>query len=152
MPAVDTDRIEKEVLLNAPRSKVWKALTESTQFQAWLGCRLDGPFVEGKTVRGNVTHKGYEHFKIELKIEKIVPETYFAYGWHPYPSDPKVDYSTEPMTLVEFRLHDAPGGIRLVVVESGFEKIPAERRAEAFRMNDGGWAGQMKNIAAYVTR
>jgi hypothetical protein len=35
-------------------------------------------------------------------------------------------------------------------VESGFDKRPIARRAEAFRMNEGGWAEQIKNIERYV--
>lgn len=152
MTAVMTDKIQKEIVLNASRTKVWRALTDVKQFTEWFGCRLDGDFQEGRTLRGNVAAKGYEHFKLEVKVEKIQPETYFAYRWHPYPSDPTRDYSDEPMTLVEFRLHEVKEGVRLVVVESGFEGVAAERRAEAFKMNEGGWAGQLKNIAKYVAR
>jgi uncharacterized protein YndB with AHSA1/START domain len=78
------------------------------------------------------------------------PERLFSFNWHPYAKNPNVDYSSEPPTLVEFTLEKAAGGTRLRVVESGFDKIPASRRAEAFRMNDGGWSAQMQNIADYV--
>jgi uncharacterized protein YndB with AHSA1/START domain len=62
-----------------------------------------------------------------------------------------VDYSAEPTTLVEFTLQDAEGGTALTIVESGFDRIPLARRAEAFRMNDQGWAGQMKNLERHVS-
>jgi len=147
-----TDRIEKQVTLHATRSRVWRALTNPQEFGAWFGMKLqDTAFAEGATVRGNVTSKGYEHVMLELLIERIQPERFFSYRWHPYAIDPKADYSNEPTTLVEFRLEEIDGETRLTIVESGFDKLPASRRAEAFRMNDAGWTSQAKNIERYVT-
>jgi len=146
-----TDRIEKRVTLRAPRSLVWLALTRAEEFGAWFGAKLQGTFAEGASVRGNITIKGYEHVMLEMLVERIQPERYFSYRWHPYAVDPKVDYSPEPTTLVEFRLDEAEGGTQLTIVESGFDRLPASRRAEAFRMNEGGWNGQIKNIERYVT-
>lgn len=148
-----TDRIEKHVVLRAPRARVWRAISDSKEFGTWFRMHLDGAFVAGKTVRAQVTIPGYEHLKVEMLVERIEPERYFSYRWHPYPNDPTVDYSAELMTLVEFTLEDAEGGkgTALTIVESGFDRIPLARRAEAFRMNDAGWAGQIKNLAAYVT-
>jgi len=146
-----TDRIEKKIVLKASRSRVWRALTDSKQFGEWFLVALEGEFVAGQRVTGRITHKGYEHLRFEVLVEKIEPETLFSMRWHPYAIDPAVDYSSEPMTLVEFRLKEIPEGIELSVVESGFDRIPAERRAEAFRMNEGGWSQQVKNIERYVT-
>jgi uncharacterized protein YndB with AHSA1/START domain len=75
----------------------------------------------------------------------------FSYRWHPYAVEPGVDYAHEPTTLVEFHLAEVAGGTYLMVVESGFDGIPLPRRAEAFRMNDQGWTGQLANIARYVS-
>lgn len=148
-----TDRIEKRVVLRAPRARVWRAISDAKEFGTWFRMNLDGAFVAGRTVRAKVTIPGYEHLKVEMQVERIEPERYFSYRWHPYPNDPAVDYSAEPTTLVEFTLEDAKGGggTALTIVESGFDRIPLARRAEAFRMNDAGWAGQIKNLAAYVT-
>ena len=147
-----TDRIEKEILLRAPRSRVWRAITTPEEFGAWFRVKLDGAFAEGATVRGKITHPGYEHLTMEMVVERMEPERLFAYRWHPGATDAKVDYSSEPMTLVEFRLEEADGGTLLKIVESGFDRIPAVRRAEAFRMNDGGWTEQTKNIERHVTK
>jgi uncharacterized protein YndB with AHSA1/START domain len=152
MLMTDTDRIEKKVALRAPLARVWRALSNSKEFSEWFGVKLDGAFVEGATIRGKITNPGYEHMTMDLMIERIEPETYFAYRWHPYAIDPKVDYSQEPTTLVEFRLEETDDGTSLTIVESGFDRIPAARRAEAFRMNDQGWAGQAKRIERYVTK
>ena len=145
-----TDQIEKHVALRATRSRVWRALTTAEEFGAWFGVKLDGAFAEGATVRGRITIPGYEHATLEMLIERMEPERLFSYRWHPYAVDPKVDYSTEPMTLVEFRLDEAQGETRLTIIESGFDRLPASRRAEAFRMNEGGWTGQIKKIERYV--
>jgi uncharacterized protein YndB with AHSA1/START domain len=112
---------------------------------------MNGPFVPGKVARGQITYPGYEHLTMEIVVQKIEPETLFSFTWHPYGVDPKVDYSKETPTLVEFRLEETRNGTLLVVVESGFDKIPDHRRIEAFRRNDGGWTEQMKNIERYVT-
>lgn len=152
MNMTHTDRIEKKVVLRATRARVWRALTTAEEFGEWFGVKLEAPFVEGATIRGRITTPEYEHLTGEWMVERIEPERYFAYRWHPYAVDPKVDYSHEPTTLVEFRLDEADGGTALTIVESGFDRIPLSRRAEAFRMNEGGWAEQVKNIERYVTR
>lgn len=148
--AQSTDRIEKHFEVRAPRSKVWRAIADSQQFGTWFGIRVEGAFEEGKTVRGFITHKDYEHFKVSFQVVKMEAERYFAYRWHPYPSDPNYDYSKDPMTLVEFTLEETAGGTAVTIVESGFDQIPLARRAEAFRNNDGGWNGQAKNLTKYV--
>jgi uncharacterized protein YndB with AHSA1/START domain len=147
-----SDRIEKSVTLRAPRDRVWRAIADARQFGEWFRVRLDGEFAVGATVRGNITHPGYEHLTMEVVVERMEPERFFSYRWHPYAIDPKVDYSPEPMTLVEFTLEDASGGTRLTIVESGFDRIPLSRRAEAFRMNSDGWSEQLQNIERYVSR
>lgn len=146
-----TDRIEKQIDLRAARSRVWRALTSAEEFGTWFRVNLDGAFAEGATVRGRITHPGYEHLTVEILVERIEAERYFSYRWHPYPIDPAVDYSAEPTTLVEFTLQETEGGTALTIVESGFDRIPLGRRSEAFRMNDQGWTGQIKNLAQYVS-
>jgi uncharacterized protein YndB with AHSA1/START domain len=146
-----TDRIEKSIVLRASRSRVWRAITIAEEFGAWFRVNLEGEFAEGATIRGRITHPGYEHVTVEMVVERIEPERYFSYRWHPYSIDPAVDYSAEPTTLVEFHLQDTEGGTALTIVESGFDRIPLARRAEAFRMNEQGWAGQIKNLARYVS-
>ena len=117
---------------------------------AWRVSR-ESPFVAGKPTRGRITFPGYEHIVMEVTVQKMEPERLFSYTWHPYAIDPKTDYSKEPPTLVEFTLEKTPTGTRLTVTESGFDRIPGHRRAEAFRMNSGGWAQQVENIKAHVS-
>lgn len=144
------NRIEKKIELNAPVSRVWKALTDYREFGEWFRVKLDGPFVPGEASTGHITYPGYEHLKWEVVVQDMEPEQYFAFTWHPYAVDPKVDYSTETPTLVEFRLEKTASGTLLSLTESGFEDVPSERRLEAFQRNEGGWTQQMKNIQSYV--
>jgi len=146
------NRIEKRIELKAPVARVWRALTDYREFGEWFRVKLEGPFVTGQVLRGHITYPGYEHIKWEVEVQKMEPERLFSFTWHPYAVDPKIDYSKETPTLVEFRLEKNGNGTLLVLTESGFDKIPSERRLEAFRMNDGGWTEQMKNVESYVAQ
>jgi len=146
------DRIEKRIELKAPVSRVWRAITDYREFGEWFRVKLDGPFVAGAASTGHITYPGYEHLKWEAVVQKMEPERLFSFTWHPFAVDPKMDYSKEAPTLVEFRLEKTATGTLLVLTESGFDKIPAERRLEAFQRNDGGWTAQMKNIENHVAK
>jgi uncharacterized protein YndB with AHSA1/START domain len=145
-----TDRIEKELVLRAPRSRVWRALADAQQFGAWFGMNFDGAFAPGARVQGQIALPDHGNVIVEIAIERMDPESRMSYRWHPYAVESGVDYSSEPTTLVEFQLEEVAEGTRLTVVESGFDRIPIARRAEAFDMNDAGWAEQLQNIARYV--
>jgi uncharacterized protein YndB with AHSA1/START domain len=144
------ERIEKQVFLAAPVSRVWRALVDHREFGAWFQVELEGPFKPGHEVAGRVTYPGYEHLPWRALVERIEPERLFAFSWHPFALGPETDYANEPRTLVEFRLQPRDDGTLLTVTESGFEGIPAHRRAEAFRMNEQGWGQQMDNIRRYL--
>jgi uncharacterized protein YndB with AHSA1/START domain len=145
-----TDRIEKRIELKAPLARVWRALTDYREFGEWFRVKIEAPFAQGEVSRGHITYPGYEHLRWEAVVVAMEPERLFSFRWHPYAVDPKMDYSKEPETLVEFRLEKAGEGTLLTVMESGFDKIPAARRAEAFPRNESGWTEQMKNIERYV--
>jgi uncharacterized protein YndB with AHSA1/START domain len=155
------DQIEKKILLRAPRKRVWRALADSKEFGTWFGMKFDGPFTLGVVMRGVISpskvneevakaQKAYEGTAFEIIIEKMESERLFSFSWHPYALEPGVDYSAEPMTLVEFRLEEAKEGVMLTVTESGFDKIPLARRAKAFSANEGGWTIMVKVIEEYL--
>lgn len=149
--AASTDRIQRRILVKAPRSRVWRALANAEEFGEWFRVNLKGQaFVAGERAKGNILHPGYEHIVWDVLVERVEPERCLAFRWHPYAIDPKVDYSHEPTTLVLFELEDAEGGTLLTLTESGFDDIPVERRDTAFRMNGDGWSIQMQNIVAHV--
>lgn len=145
-----TDSIEKQVELKATLSRVWRALTDHREFGEWFRVKIEQPFVAGQVSRGRILTPGYEHLRFEITVVRLQPESIFGFTWHPYPADPAVDYSKETPTLVEFRLQKTAAGTLLTLTESGFDKLPAHRRDEAFRMNSGGWTEQMKNIERHV--
>lgn len=145
-----TDRIEKQILLKAPRARVWRALTDAAEFGTWFRVKLDGQFAVGQRIRGRITYPGYENMTMDVMVERMDREKLFSFRWHPGACDTKDAHATEPTTLVEFRLEDAEGGTRLTVVESGFDQLPPERRTDAFRQNEQGWTMQMENIKRHV--
>lgn len=145
-----TDRIEKQLTVDAPRARVWRALTDVRQFNAWFGSALTGVFTPGAEVSGKLTFRNYEHVTMTIWIERMEPERSFSFRWHPYAIEAGVDYSAEPTTLVTFTLEDASSGTRLTIVESGFDAIPESRRAKAFSMNSAGWDGQGKNLQKFL--
>jgi len=144
------DHIEKSIELKAPISRVWRALTDYREFGEWFQVKLEGPFIQGQIAQGYITYPGYEHVKWQVVVQKMEPERLFSFTWHPYAVDTNKDYSKETPTTVEFRLEKIPGGTLLRLTESDFDKIPSERQFDAFRMNEGGWEEQMKNIEKYV--
>lgn len=158
---MSADRIEKKILLRAPRKRVWGALTDSTEFGGWFGMRFNGPFSPGAEMRGVIVpttvdaevakhQKPYEGIAFEITIDKMEPERLFSFRWHPGAVDPELDYTKEPKTLVVFTLEDAPEGTMLTVTESGFDQIPLARRAKAFASNERGWTLCMTLIEKHL--
>jgi len=158
---MSTDRIEKKILLNAPLKRVWRALSDSTEFGAWFGVRFDGPFAPGARIRGAIApttvnaevakaQKEYEGTPFEIVIEEMDPERRFSIRWHPFAVERGVDYSSEPATLVVFTLEEAANGVMLTVTESGFDQIPLARRAKAFTANEQGWGMMVKVFGEYL--
>jgi len=157
---MNTDSIEKKILLRAPRHRVWRALSDSTEFGNWFGVKFDGP-LPGASLRGVIVpttvnaevasaQKPYEGTPFDIKIEQMDPERVFSFRWHPYAIERDVDYSAEPTTLVVFALEDVANGVMLTVTESGFDRIPLARRAKAFATNEGGWSMVVKLIEEYL--
>ena len=163
MSSTVPDRIEKQVILHASLSRVWQAITDSRQFGSWFGVTFDGPFKAGAPIVGRISpttvdpqvaamQQPYEGRPFEITIDRIEPERLFSFRWHPAAIDPAVDYSSEPATLVEFRLEPVVDGVELRVIESGFDRVPPSRRADAFKMNEGGWSAQMMLIQKYLAK
>jgi len=160
---MSTDRIEKKILLHAPLNRVWRAIADSAEFGSWFGMNFEGSFEAGATVRGTIvptmadeavaaSQKPYEGFPVELTIERIEPKRLLSFRWHPFALEPGVDYANEPTTLVVFELEETPEGVRLTVTESGFDGIPADRRAKAFDANEAGWGMVMGLIEKHLAQ
>ena len=158
---MSNDRIEKEVVLRAPLERVWRAISDADEFGRWFGVRFDGPFVAGTSVTGVITPTAVDENVARAQephagksdtwqIVAVEPKRRLAFRWHPYGVESGVDYSQEPTTLVEFTLDEMANGVRLRIVESGFDAIPAERRATAFEANSEGWAAQTELVRKYL--
>ncbi len=158
---MSTDRIEKKILLHAPLARVWRALSDSTEFGSWFGMRFNGPFAPGARMTGVImpttvnaevakAQQKYEGLPFEITIDKMEHERLFSFRWHPGAVDPAIDYSQEPTTLVAFSLEEVADGILLTVTESGFDQIPLERRAKAFAQNEQGWSMVVKLVEEYL--
>jgi len=158
---MNTDRIEKQILLKATRARVWRALSDSTEFGTWFGMKFDGPFAPGARMRGKIVpttvnvevgkaQKQYQDLPVEIQIEQMEPERLFSFRWHPHAVERGVDYSAEPATLVAFALEEVADGLMLTVTESGFDQIPLERRAKAFTANEQGWSIMIGIIGEYL--
>ncbi len=81
------DRIDKSIELDAPISRVWRALSDYNEFGEWFRVKLEGPFIPGQIARGHLTYPGYEHLNFELAVQKVEPERLFSFTWHPYAMD-----------------------------------------------------------------
>jgi len=158
-----TDRIEKKILLRAPRKRVWRALANSMEFGIWFGVKFESPFTPGAHLRGKLVgsavdaevakaQKQHEHVPFEITIDRIEPERLFSFRWHPYAIEPGVDYSHEPTTLIEFTLEEVPKGVMLTVTESGFDQIPLARRVKAFTANEQGWGKVIQLVEKYLAQ
>ena len=159
--ASSTDRIEKELVLRAPQEKVWRAISDASQFGNWFGVEFDGEFAPGTTMTGRIKpttvdtavaemQKKYAGMPFAFVVDRMEPISLFSFRWHPFAIDPNVDYSHEPMTLVTFTLEATAEGTLLRIVESGFDSVPIERRADAFEANAEGWGLQMQLIEKYL--
>jgi uncharacterized protein YndB with AHSA1/START domain len=153
-----SDRIQKTVTLRAPKGRVWRAISNPKDFGAWFGASLAGSFVPGTKVSGKITpttvdasvaaeQAPYAGMPIELLIERVEPDRLVQFRWHPYPVGPE---EAELTTQVSFQLEDDPEGVVLTITESGFERLPAPRSAEAYAGNERGWEKQTELIRKYV--
>ena len=148
---MNTDRIEKHIVLWAPRARVWRAIANADEFGTWFGATLTGVFAPGAQLTGHFTAPGSEHLTLNLMVEQVEPEHLLSYRWHPFASEAGEDYANEPTTLVEIHLAETAAGTAVMIIESGFDQLPLARRATAFQMHEGGWAEQLTNITRYVT-
>jgi uncharacterized protein YndB with AHSA1/START domain len=158
-----TDRIEKKILLRAPLTRVWRALSDSREFGTWFGVKFDAPFKPGARITGKIVgtsvdaevakaQKQYEHVPFEITVDRIEPERLFSFRWHPNATEAGVDYSKEPTTLIEFTLEEVSNGVMLTVTESGFDQIPLARRVKAFTANEQGWGMVIKLVEKYLAK
>ena len=158
---MNTDRIEKQILLKAPRERVWAAVSQAEQFGSWFGMKVDGPFVPGAQLKASIVpttvdpeiakqQEPYVGMAFDFWVVDVEPMQRISFRWHPGAVEPGIDYSKEPTTLIVFEVVEEGGGTRLTITESGFDKIPLARRVAAFASNEGGWEAQTRLIEKYL--
>jgi uncharacterized protein YndB with AHSA1/START domain len=145
-----TDRIEKQIVVHAPRDQVWRTITDPVEFGRLFSFEMNGAFVPGEPVSGTVTLPEYEGISFHLTVERMEPDRLFSWRWHPGAIERGVDFSAEPTTLVEVELQDHPEGTLVRLLESGFDGIPLARRASAFKLNGQGWSQLLEAIKQSV--
>jgi len=155
------NRIYETITLRASRGRVWFAISDAKEFGAWFGASFDGPFAPGERVTGTITpttvdpevaaqQQPYAGMAMQIWIDQIEPERLFSFRWHPFAVDEDADFDAEPKTLVTFELKDDPDGVVLTITESGFNRLPPERRVKAFTANEQGWEKQLRLLQKYV--
>ncbi|MGP1393879.1 MAG: SRPBCC family protein [Inquilinaceae bacterium] len=145
------DQIVRTIDLKAPVERVWKALTDHEEFGSWFRLSLHEPFELGEVTFGETRYPGHEGLPFWAEVVVMDEPRFFSFVWPMdesiQPDAPDLD---QKVTLVEFTLEPTASGSRLTVRESGFEKLPEERRLQAFRDNQGGWDVQTMNIKEFV--
>ena len=155
------DRIERQATLSAPVDRAWRAVGDAREFGAWFGVAFDGPFVAGQRLSGRMMpttvdpevarlQVPFAGKPFDVAVERIEAPRLLSFRWHPFAIDPALDYSQETSTLVELELTAVAGGTLLRITESGFSRIPLERRAKAFEANQVGWEHQLRLVSLYL--
>lgn len=147
------NQIQRSTFIRAPRSRVWRALTDIGEFCRWFSAETEEPaFRPGAHIKIRSTYPGpYYKMEFSVDVEEMVPEQTFSWRWHPGTRDPGEDLSGEPPTLVTFTLEDADGGTRITVTEMGFDRLFESRRARVLEQNESGWKHQMASIERYIS-
>lgn len=154
--------IVKQVVLKAPLVRVWQAIADSERFGHWFGAEVDGAFAPGARLQARIRptrvdpgiakfQAPYDGVAFVLLVERVEPMRLLSFRWHPG-VDAGPDAPDDETTLVEFTLEETDGGVRLTITESGFERVPLARRAQALRDNTGGWEAQAGLIAKYLAQ
>lgn len=146
------DRIEREILIDAPPSVVWGLLIDPQKVAQWWSNEADfdpRPGAEGRlTFTSRRTNKP---FVALIRVTQVEPERHFAFRWD-YPS------GTEPLpgnaTLVEFTLAPDGAGTRLLLVESGIDALerPEADRDAFYKSHAAGWDIHLGHLQEHAAR
>lgn len=150
MTLAELSRIDRTVDINAPRERVWRALTNDEELAAWFQVRLEGEMRTGGVVWMTSVHPQHAGQRWPVRIVELSEPIRMVWQWHPGEVDPAVDYSQQPQTTVTFTLEPTAGGTRVSVSETGFDEIALARRAKAYADNSQGWTEVTVWLKTYV--
>lgn len=139
------DRIEREIVIDAPVDVVWAIVTAPEHVGSWFSDFAEIDLRPG----GKAALTWTEHGTALGWVEEVEPPTRFAMRWaRPLGAEPR----PENTTLVEFILSEESEGTRLRVIESGFRELegPDEEKAEYAKGNEQGWEQELGELVEYV--
>ena len=144
------DRVERDVLIEAPIHVVWKVISEPEHIVGWFSdkAQLD-PRPGGDGVLTFNQMATNQPGSFQLRLEAVEPPHRLTYRWlHPVNEEPRPGNST----LVEFTLSEEGTNTRLRVVETGIQLMPwpAAEKDEFADSHDKGWARHLERLAAYA--
>jgi uncharacterized protein YndB with AHSA1/START domain len=144
---VPTDRIEREIIIDAPQDRVWAALTEPGHLSQWFGDSAEVDLAPGgKAAFGWSDYQATHHAVIEL----VEPPGFLSYRWA---RPPGAAVTPGNSTVVAFTLTEAgPGSTRLTVVETGFTSLDGgqDEQGTAVQENTEGWRTELSELKAYA--
>ncbi|MEE1787532.1 SRPBCC family protein [Streptomyces sp. SP17BM10] len=144
------DSIEREIVIAAPRERVWEILTRAEFLGAWFGS--GAPAEIDLRPGGRMVFDHGVHGMLPARIEQVERPTEFSYRWSQgAPGEEPVDGTS---TLVRFTLTTVPGGTLLRMVESGFGTLtmPVEAAAARHEQNGAGWDRKLPELALHVEK
>jgi uncharacterized protein YndB with AHSA1/START domain len=139
--------VEREILIEASRDRVWAVLTEPELVAKWFG---DGAEIDLRP-GGKASFTWSEYGTFDAIIDRVEPPSFLSYRWVNRAGSEPVEGNT---TLVEFTLTEVFAGTLLRVVETGFASLhitPAEQQ-KAVQDNTDGWAAELAELKEYAER
>ena len=139
------DRIEREIVIDAPVDIVWAVVTEPEQMRGWFSDSVELDLRPG----GEMTLAWDGHRTVKGQVERVEQPHVFAFRWVAADSTELADGN---LLLVEFTLTPEGDGTRLKVVETGFAQLAGsdDDRREHFDGHNRGWERELGHLVAYV--
>lgn len=133
------DRIEQEILINAPLAQVWALVSEPGW---WVPSTTTTPV--DRTPGHQVVRESERWGRFPIEVVRVEPPTYAAFRWAS--QAPGAEITPADSTLVEFRLTPVGDAVRVNVVESGFGALPEDVREQAWKDNTRGWQHELASL------
>ena len=133
------DEIRRQIQVQAPRERVWTALTDPAELLRWFpttACEFD-------PTPGTPARFVWDEGGDEAIVEEVEPAMRLVYRWRPLGSD-------RPYTTVTIELTDADDGTLVTLTERGFSSLPDQVHEQSYEGNDAGWRDELEELRAYL--
>jgi uncharacterized protein YndB with AHSA1/START domain len=128
--------LTKSIWINAPREKVWRAITDPVQFQQWFSPPTPWT-LSALEVGGIFSPTGFEQWASVIQVVNA-PHT-FSYRYQAPQEDGSI------AMVATYVLEEENGGTRVTLTETGFKD------ENAVAQNVAGWDMGFANLEAYLT-